>query len=379
MLTENLVTVVLGTRPEAIKLAPLIIAFRKSNNFITRVILTGQHKEMVDQVMQTFEIEYDLNINLMRHNQSLSHISNSVMNGLEREFQEFNPNLLIVQGDTSTAFTAALTAFYHKIPVAHVEAGLRTNDLINPFPEEANRRLISQISSLHFAPTEETRKNLKNSGVCGKVFVTGNTVIDALKIALKKKINLPTNKIEWSNYDVIFATIHRRENWGENIKKISKALLKIINSMPNVALVIPLHPNPKVRNPLKKLLSNHPRIELIEPLDYLESISCMKESKLVLTDSGGIQEEAPSLSKPVLVLRKNTERVEGLKAGTIKIIGTETQTIYDETVKLLSDKNQYFKMANAKNPYGDGNACEKILIECEKFLNNKTFQCKRYY
>jgi len=369
MNSSNLVTIVLGTRPEAIKLAPLIITFRKSQIFKTRVIFTGQHKEMVEQVMQIFDIKYDLNINLMKHDQSLCYINNSVVEGMEKEFENFRPNLLIVQGDTSTAFSAAIAAFYHKIPIAHVEAGLRTNNLLNPFPEEANRRLISQITTLHFAPTEESKANLFNSGISGKVFVTGNTVIDALHLALEKDIKLPTKRLDWSNYDVIFATVHRRENWGDNILKISRGLLKIIETMPKTALVIPLHPNLKVRNPIKKILSNHPRIELIEPLDYLGSVSCMKQAKLVLTDSGGIQEEAPSLSKPVLVLRKTTERVEAIKAGTIKLVGTETQNIFEETIKLLTDENLYLKMTKAKNPYGDGKSCERIFLECKKFLN----------
>ena len=368
MSSKFLVTIVLGTRPEAIKLAPLIIAFRQSKVFNTRIIFTGQHKEMVEQVMQTFDIKYDVNINLMKHNQSLFHINNSVMKGMEREFEYFKPDLLLVQGDTSTSFSAAMSAFYQKIPVAHVEAGLRTNDIYSPFPEEANRRLISQISSLHFAPTQESKKNLINSGVCGKVFVTGNTVIDALNLALKKEIKSPTKKIDWLNNEVIFATIHRRENWGENIIKISKALLKIINDMPKTSLVIPLHPNLKVRNPIIRILSNHPRIELLEPLDYLGSVFCMKHSKLVLTDSGGIQEEAPTLSKPVLVLRNTTERVEAIKAGTIKLVGIETDNIFHETVSLLNDENLYLKMSKAKNPFGDGKSCKRILIECEKFL-----------
>ena len=368
MSPHYLVTVVLGTRPEAIKLAPLIIAFKQSKVFNTRIIFTGQHKEMVEQVMQIFEIKYDVNIDLMKHNQSLFHINTSVMKGMEKEFTNHKPDLLIVQGDTSTAFSAAISAFYKKIPVAHVEAGLRTNNIYNPFPEEANRRIISQISTLHFAPTQESKNNLIKSGVFGKVFVTGNTVIDALKLALKKEIKSPTKKTDWLNNEVIFATIHRRENWGENIIKISNALLKIINNMTKTSLVIPLHPNLKVRNPIIKILSNHPRIELIEPLDYLGSLFCMKHSKLVLTDSGGIQEEAPSLSKPVLVLRNTTERVEALKNGNIKIVGIETENIFNETVSLLNDRSSYYKMSKAKNPYGDGKSCKRILIECEKFL-----------
>ena len=369
MYSNNLVTIVLGTRPEAIKLAPLIIAFKKSKTLKIRVIFTGQHKEMVEQVMKIFDIQYDVNLNLMRHNQSLIHITNSVMKGMEREFESFKPNLLIVQGDTASAFSAALAAFYHKIPVAHVEAGLRTNNIHNPFPEEANRRLISQISTLHFAPTIDSKKNLINCGICDKVFVTGNTIIDALLFTSKKETLLSLEKINWSLNDVIFATIHRRENWGENIIKISNALLKIINEMPKVALVIPMHPNLKVRKPLIKILSNHPRIELIEPLNYSQSIACMKKSKLIMTDSGGIQEEAPSLSKPVLVLRDSTEREEGIKAGTAKLIGTETQIIFEETTKLLHDEKQYIKMSQVKNPYGDGNASKKILEICEEFIN----------
>ena len=368
MTANKLITIVFGTRPEAIKLAPLIIAFKKSNVFQTRVIFTGQHREMVEQVIKIFDIEYDLNLNLMRHNQTLSHITNEAIIGLEKEFQEFKPKLLIVQGDTSTAFAAALAASYNKIPIAHVEAGLRTNNLMDPFPEEINRRLISQISTLHFAPTKKSLMNLTKCGVSGKIYVTGNTVIDSLFLCSKKETSLPTKKTNWVSNDVIFATIHRRENWGQSVVSIANAFIKILNEMPKVSFVIPMHPNLKVRNPIKEILGNHPRIELIEPLDYPQSVSCMMKSKLIMTDSGGIQEEAPSISKPVLVLRNTTERTEAIEAGTAKLIGTNTEMIFEEALKLLKDKNAYLKMVNIKNPYGDGKSSERILEICSNFL-----------
>lgn len=369
MNSSNLITLVLGTRPEAIKLAPLIIKLKKNKKLKTRVIFTGQHIEMVSQVMQIFGLNCDKNLNLMKENQTLSYITNQVLKGLENEFNQFRPDLVLVQGDTSSAFAAALASFYNKIPVGHIEAGLRTNDLSNPFPEEGNRRLISQISSLHFAPTKLSKNNLVSSGVAGEIIVTGNTVIDSLLMISKKELNLPTKKINWNSQDVIFATLHRRENWGENTLKISDGLLKIIDHMPNTALLMPLHLNPKLRDPIKKILNNHPRIELVEPLDYQQTISCMKKAKLILTDSGGIQEEAPSLSKPVLVTRKTTERVEGIKEGTAKLIGTDSEKIFEEVINLLTNKKQYLSMANIKNPYGDGKASQKIVKTIERYLN----------
>jgi len=366
-----LVTIILGTRPEAIKLAPLIIAFNKSEKFKIRVILTGQHIDLVAPVMKIFDIKYDLNLKLMKHNQTLSFLTISIINALEEEFKKYRPSLVVVQGDTTTAFAAALASFYEKVPVAHVEAGLRTNDIMSPYPEEANRRLISQLSTIHFAPTELSKKNLIESGVTGTIIITGNTVIDALLIISKKEVEIPTKKVNWLNQRVIFATIHRRENWGENIHKIAKAILRIVNEIKNTAIIIPLHPNKKVRDIFNKLLSNHPNIDLIEPLNYHQSISCMKKSTLILTDSGGIQEEAPSLCKPVLILRDKTERQEAIKAGTAKIVGTDPEVIFNETKNLLTNSKEYFLMANSPNPYGNGKACEIILNSCEDFLSKK--------
>ena len=365
----DLITIILGTRPEAIKLAPLILNLRKSKKFDVRIIFTGQHNEMVKQVMKIFGFNCDLNLNIMRKNQSLSNITNKVIKGLEDEFTNFEPKLVLVQGDTSTAFSAALASFYKKIPVGHVEAGLRTNNLLRPFPEEGNRRLISHLSSIHFAPTELSRQNLLKENVTGKIVVTGNTVIDSLLMISKRELNLPTKKIKWKSHNVLFATIHRRENWGENVTNISKGLLKVINESPNTSLIVPLHLNPKVRNPILKILDNHPRIELTEPLDYEQSIACMKNAMIILTDSGGIQEEAPSLSKPVLVLRESTERIEAVEAGAAKVIGTNPENIYKETMKLINKKDYYLSMSRVPNPYGDGKASERILKACEKFLN----------
>ena len=369
MINLPLVSIILGTRPEAIKLAPVIIEFKKCNLIRTRVILTGQHRELVKQVMDLFEIHHDTDLNLMKESQSLTHITCSSLEGLEKEFREFSPQLVLVQGDTSTAFSAALAAFFQKIPIGHIEAGLRTNNLNNPFPEEINRRLISQLSSINYAPTKESSENLKSSGIQGKIEITGNTVIDSLLLIAKKKKVPFTKKIDWENQEVIFATIHRRENWGDPIKDIAQGILKVINKNKNTSLLLPMHPNSKVREIIIPILGNHPRIELTEPLAYDELVACITRSKIILTDSGGLQEEAPSLGKPVLVLRQTTERVEAIQAGTAKLIGTNSENIFFETENLLNDNEAYDSMSQAKNPYGDGKSSKRILKSCLRFLD----------
>ena len=364
-----LITIVMGTRPEAIKLAPVILALKDSNKVQIRVILTGQHKEMIAQVMIFFGLKEDIDLNLMEPNQTLTHITCKVLNGLEEEFSYHRPDLLLVQGDTSTAFSAALSAFYKKIPVAHIEAGLRTNNLYKPFPEEANRRLISQISSLHFAPTEISYKNLIQSGVNGEVFLTGNTIIDSLKIT-EKKIQRPYKyDINWEVDKVILTTIHRRENWGDSIIEISKAIIKIIEMNKNIIFILPMHKNKRIREPLIRLLGNNSRVKLIEPLSYKALISMMKYCYLILTDSGGIQEEAPTFGKPVLVLRETTERVEAIQAGSAKLVGTNKKLIIDEVNNLLKNNNDYKTMSEIKNPFGDGFSSKRILDACINFLN----------
>ncbi|MEH2391079.1 MAG: UDP-N-acetylglucosamine 2-epimerase (non-hydrolyzing) [Nostoc sp.] len=368
MINQKRVYIILGTRPEAIKLAPVIQVFQKSSDFESQVILTGQHREMVEQVMQLFNIKADYDLEIMQVQQSLNDITCRSLQGLEGLFKVKKPDLVVVQGDTSTAFAAALAAFYQKIPVGHVEAGLRTDDIFNPYPEEANRRLISQITQLHFAPTPWAVENLHRSGVLGEIHMTGNTVIDALlNVAATQAVcNVPG--LEWDSYRVLLATVHRRENWGEPLLAIAQGLLQILDKFPDTALLLPLHRNPTVRVPLQELLGNHPRIFLTDPLDYGQLVGAIGRSHLLLTDSGGLQEEAPSLGKPVLVLRDTTERPEAVAAGTAKLVGTTSQNIFAAAAELLSDLDAYEAMANAINPFGDGHAAERILQIVQNYL-----------
>ncbi|MBN4005158.1 UDP-N-acetylglucosamine 2-epimerase (non-hydrolyzing) [Nostoc sp. LPT] len=368
MTNQKRVCIILGTRPEAIKLAPVIQVFQKSSEFQLQVILTGQHREMVEQVMQLFNIKSDYNLEIMQVQQSLNDITCRSLQGLEELFKVKKPDLVIVQGDTTTAFAAALAAFYQKIPVGHVEAGLRTDDLFNPYPEEANRRLISQITQLHFAPTPWAVENLHRSGVLGKIHMTGNTVIDALLNVAATQVVCNVPGLNWESYRVMLATVHRRENWGEPLLAIAQAFLQILDKFPDTALLLPLHRNPTVRVPLQELLGNHPRIFLTDPLDYGELVRAIGRSHLLLTDSGGLQEEAPSLGKPVLVLRDTTERPEAVVAGTAKLVGTTTENIFAAAAELLSYSDAYEAMANAINPFGDGHAAERILQIVQNYL-----------
>ncbi|MDJ0676429.1 MAG: UDP-N-acetylglucosamine 2-epimerase (non-hydrolyzing) [Calothrix sp. MO_167.B42] len=371
MANQKRVYIILGTRPEAIKLAPVIQVFQSFSGLDTQVILTGQHKEMVTQVMQLFNLKGDRNLEIMQHGQSLGDITCRSLQGLSKLFQEQKPAFAIVQGDTTTAFAATLAAFYHKIPIGHVEAGLRTDDLFNPFPEEANRRLISQLTQLHFAPTPLAVDNLKTSGVLGEIHLTGNTVIDALLKVAATEPACDIPGLEWGKYRVLLATVHRRENWGEPLQGIASGFLQILDKFPDTALLLPLHRNPTVREPLQALLGNHPRIFLTEPLDYGELVGAIARSHLLLTDSGGLQEEAPSLGKPVLVLRETTERPEAVTAGTAKLVGTRSESIIFNTAQLLSEPTAYQAMANAINPFGNGHAAEKILKIVQNYLQIK--------
>lgn len=368
MTNKKRVGIILGTRPEAIKLAPVIQVFQQSPEFELQVILTGQHREMVEQVMQLFNLKADDDLEIMQPKQSLSDITCRSLGGLEELFQKSKPDLVIVQGDTTTAFAAALAAFYQKIPVGHVEAGLRTDNIYNPYPEEANRRLISQITQLHFAPTTLAVENLQRSGVLGEIHLTGNTVIDALLnvAASQPACNVPG--LNWSEYRVLLSTVHRRENWGEPLQAIAHGFLQILDKFPDTALVLPLHRNPTVREPLQALLGQHPRVFLTEPLDYAELVGAIGRSHFLLTDSGGLQEEAPSLGKPVLVLRETTERPEAVTAGTAKLVGTESESILAVAAELLSNPAAYDAMANAINPFGDGYAAERILQIVKNYL-----------
>ena len=365
------VCIILGTRPEAIKLAPVIQVFRRSPSFDTQVILTGQHREMVEQVMQLFDLTADQDLEIMQPKQSLTDITCLSLRGLEALFQQKKPDLVIVQGDTSTAFAAALAAFYQKISVGHVEAGLRTDELFNPYPEEANRRLISQLSYLHFAPTTLAVQNLQRSGVIGEIHCSGNTVIDALLSVAQRQPACHVKGLDWGKYRVLLATVHRRENWGEPLHGIAQGFLQILEN-PDTALLLPLHRNPIVREPLQRLLGNHPRVFLTEPLDYAELVGAIQRSYLLLTDSGGLQEEAPSLGKPVLVLRETTERPEAIAAGTAKLVGTDPTQIVAAATQLLSNPDAYQAMATAINPFGDGRAAERIFQIVENYFQVKS-------
>ncbi|MBD2042840.1 non-hydrolyzing UDP-N-acetylglucosamine 2-epimerase [Microcoleus sp. FACHB-672] len=362
------VCITLGTRPEAIKLAPAIQQFQRSPYFDTRVVLTGQHREMVDQVMQLFDLKADHDLAIMQHRQTLTDITCRSLQGLEAFFQENAPQLVIVQGDTTTAFAASLAAFYQQIPIGHVEAGLRTDDLLNPYPEEANRRLISQLAQLHFAPTSLAVENLHRSGVTGEIHQTGNTVIDALLTVAKRQPACEIAGLEWNKYRTLLATVHRRENWGEPLEGIAQGFLQILDTFEDTALLLPLHRNPTVREPLQAFLGRHPRVFLTEPLDYAELVGAIQRCYLLLTDSGGLQEEAPALGKPVLVLRETTERPEAIAAGTAKLVGTDCDRIAGAAKELLGDPVAYQAMATAVNPFGDGHAAERIVQIVENYF-----------
>ena len=367
----KLITFVIGTRPEAIKLAPVILAFRKSDKFRIRVILTGQHQTMVRQVMDFFKISEDINLNIMRYEQSLSHITFSTLSKLEEEFKNNKPDLVMVQGDTNTSFAGGLSAFYFKIPVAHIEAGLRTDDKYQPYPEEVNRRMISQYATLHFAPTQTSKDNLLSSGIKENIYVTGNTVIDALLYA-DKRIRGFSFPLDYKNKKIILTTIHRRENWGEKYEEILIAIKEIISRNGNISILFPMHNNPILRTLVKKILGGNPRVLLTESLNYLELVSAIKYCSLVLTDSGGLQEESPTFGKPVLVLRDKTERPEGIKYGVTKLVGTKKDNIIKEVEKIINNKNLYKQFSNKINPFGDGSSSERILEICEKFFNLKS-------
>ena len=355
------VCITLGTRPEAIKLAPVIQQFQQSSAFKTHLVLTGQHREMVEQVMQLFELRADQDLEIMQTKQTLTDITCRSLQGLETVFRQLQPQLVLVQGDTTTAFAATLAAFYQKIPVGHVEAGLRTDDLFNPYPEEANRRLISQLARLNFAPTSLAVENLQRSGAIGEIHRTGNTVIDALLTVAKRQPECNVPGLDWTGYRTLLATVHRRENWGEPLEDIAQGFVQILNKFPDTALLLPLHRNPTVREPLQKLLGDRDRVFLTEPLDYAQLVGAIARCYFIMTDSGGLQEEAPSLGKPVLVLRETTERPEAVNAGTAKLIGTDPEQILAAASQLLSDSSAYQQMATAINPFGDGHAAERIL------------------
>jgi UDP-N-acetylglucosamine 2-epimerase (non-hydrolysing) len=351
---------IFGTRPEAIKLAPVIKELEKYPAvFKTEICVTAQHRRMLDQILVTFQIQPNFDLNIMQPHQTLFDVNIRVLRDLEKLLDKRKPDLILVQGDTTTAFVSALSAYYKKIKVAHVEAGLRTEDKYAPFPEEMNRRLLGALADFHFAPTRTAEQNLLNEGVARKnVLVTGNTVIDALLMALRMnpECSIPVLKRIKPNQKVILVTLHRRENFGEALERIARALKAIVRRNQEVEIVYPVHPNPNVRLPVQRLLGDSEQIHLIKPLDYLQFIHLMKKSYLILTDSGGIQEEAPALGKPVLVLREKTERPEAILAGATRLVGANEHKILQETEKLLKSVTTYKQMAKSVYPFGDGKA-----------------------
>lgn len=360
---------VFGTRPEAIKMAPLALSLQADSRFDSKICVTGQHRQMLDQVLELFGLVPDYDLNIMKPGQDLTDVTTSILQGLKGVLGAFKPDVVLVHGDTATTFAATLAAYYQQIPVGHVEAGLRTGNLYSPWPEEANRKLTGALSYLHFAPTEQSRKNLLAEGVADEaVHVTGNTVIDAL-LEVVKKLGAPEFQQQFAEQfsflkperRLVLVTGHRRESFGDGFERICKALLKVAQDFPDVDIVYPVHLNPNVREPVNRLLSSIKNIYLIEPLDYLPFVYLMNRSYLILTDSGGVQEEAPSLGKPVLVMRDTTERPEAVAAGTVRLVGTETDIITQNLQELLKEQKAYEEMSFAHNPYGDGKACARIL------------------
>ncbi|MEQ9889197.1 non-hydrolyzing UDP-N-acetylglucosamine 2-epimerase [Pectobacterium zantedeschiae] len=364
------VLTVFGTRPEAIKMAPLVHALAQDGAFESRICVTAQHREMLDQVLHLFDITPDYDLNIMKPGQGLSEISCRILSGLEPVMAEFKPDLVLVHGDTTTTLATSLAAFYQRIPVGHVEAGLRTGNLYSPWPEEANRKLTGHLAMYHFAPTENSRQNLLREHLSDRhIFVTGNTVIDALfwvrdrilgDASLRRSLDEKYAFLDGSK-KLILVTGHRRESFGGGFERICGALADIARRHPEVQIVYPVHLNPNVSEPVNRILSDIDNVMLIAPQDYLPFVYLMNRSYMILTDSGGIQEEAPSLGKPVLVMRDTTERPEAVEAGTVKLVGTEVASIVDAVSMLLTDEEAYQAMSRAHNPYGDGQACQRIV------------------
>lgn len=357
--------VVYGTRPEAIKLAPVIRAIQASPRLAPIVTLTGQHQAMVDQVNAMFGVRPDYNLDVSQPRQSLDKLTSRVLQRLTQTLQQERPDAVVVQGDTTSAFAGALAAFYENLPVVHVEAGLRTGDIHSPFPEEANRRLTTQIATLHLAPTASSERNLLRSGIPAQnILVTGNTVIDALLWTVRQRIPYGDQALEdlgASDAPVLLVTTHRRESWGERMQGVANAVARLARTYPDLVVVLPVHPNPVVREALLPALRGQPNVLTVEPMSYGAFAQLLLRSKIVLTDSGGIQEEAPSLGKPVLVLRDTTERPEGVLAGTVRLVGTDPERVYAEVGELLGNTKSYDAMAGAVNPYGDGRAADRTV------------------
>lgn len=360
------VMTVFGTRPEAIKMAPLVKELQSREEIECIVCVTAQHREMLDQVLETFEITPDYDLNIMKHGQTLGDVTTRALNGLEGVIKEVKPDIVLVHGDTTTTFAGALAAFYNQVAIGHVEAGLRTWNKYSPYPEEANRQMVGIITDMHFSPTKASAQNLIDEGKNKEnIFITGNTVIDAMAYTVKE--DYKHEVFDWvGNNRMILLTAHRRENLGDPMRNIFRAIKRIVNEFSDVKVVYPIHMNPKVREVANEIFGDCNKVKLIEPLEVLDFHNFMNKSYLILTDSGGVQEEAPSLGKPVLVLRDTTERPEGIDAGTLKLVGTDEKLIYEETKKLLLDKETYQQMSEAHNPYGDGLASKRIVNEIIK-------------
>lgn len=354
------IMLVFGTRPEAIKMCPLVNELKKRKNIETIVCVTGQHRQMLDQVLEAFSVVPDYDLSIMKDKQTLFDVTVNILERIKTVLEETKPDVVLVHGDTSTTFVTALACFYLQIPVGHVEAGLRTYNIYSPYPEEFNRQAVSIISQYNFAPTELSKQNLLKEGKApDSIYVTGNTAIDALKTTVRADYTHP--ELDWAKDSrLIMITAHRRENLGEPMRHMFKAIRRVMDEHPDVKAIYPIHMNPVVREIAQEYLGDDDRIHIIEPLDVLDFHNFLSRSYLILTDSGGIQEEAPSLGKPVLVMRDTTERPEGIAAGTLKLVGTEEETIYKKFSRLLSDKAEYDAMSKASNPYGDGHACERI-------------------
>lgn len=366
------IMLVFGTRPEAIKMCPLVRELKKRKTLETLVCVTGQHRQMLDQVLQAFEVTPDYDLAIMKENQTLFDVTTGILNAIKAVLEECEPDVVLVHGDTSTTFVTALACFYKQIPVGHVEAGLRTHNIYSPYPEEFNREAVSLIAQYHFAPTAQAAENLLGEGKeKGKVWITGNTAIDAMKLTVREAYSHP--ELEWAaDSRLILITAHRRENLGEPMHHMFRAIRRVMEEHPDVKAIYPIHMNPQVRRTADEVFGDQAadgkeeRMHIIEPLDVLDFHNFMKHSYLILTDSGGIQEEAPSLGKPVLVMRDTTERPEGIEAGTLRLVGTNENTIYEEFSRLLNEREAYDRMACASNPYGDGHACERIADILEK-------------
>ena len=352
---------IFGTRPEAIKMAPLVLEMNNNENIESKVCVTAQHREMLDQVLDAFNITPDYDLNIMKAGQTLSEITTRALIGLDNVIKEYKPNIVLVHGDTTTAMVGAMAAFYNQVSIGHVEAGLRTYNKYSPYPEEVNRKIIDSLADMYFAPTNMSKDNLLKENVPeNKIFVTGNTAIDALKTTVKDEYQ--NEVFDWVGKDrMILLTAHRRENIGKPMENIFRAIKRITEEIDDIKVVYPIHMNPKVREIASSILKNNEKIRLIEPLEVIDFHNFLKRAYIVMTDSGGIQEEAPSLGKPVLVLRDTTERPEGVEAGTLKLVGTNEQDIYSEAREFLTNKESYKKMSVAKNPYGDGRASERII------------------